>query len=263
MNRIDQTFQSLKEMQQTAFIGFLTAGDPDIPTCKQCLQIMQEHGCDMIEIGIPFSDPIAEGPVVQEANIRALSNHITTDHVFQMIGDMRSQLHVPLVCFLYYNQIFKYGIDAFLKKSADAGIDALIIPDLPYEHHEEVKPLAKQYGIQLISLITPVSNKRKEMISKNSEGFLYCIPSMRTREGHSFQEELAHFMKELHGYSAIPKTLGFGISTAEQIKEYKAYTDGIIVDSAIVSQIAKLSTRETTLDQLGSFIQSLADATHK
>lgn len=263
MNRIDSTFQRLKQEQKTAFIGFLTAGDPDIETCCDCIRLLAENGCDIIEIGIPFSDPIAEGPVIQEASLRALQHDISTDDVMDMVMRIRGEIQVPLVYLLYYNQIYKYGSEAFLKACHRAGIDGLIIPDLPYEHQDELRPIAEQYGIHIISLVTPVSSQRKEMITQASKGFLYCVTSLGvTGERSNFKTDLKAFIDELNKHSDTPKALGFGISTPEQIKEMKEYADGVIVGSAIVRQISKLSTGESTLDDVGIFIKKLADAAH-
>lgn len=263
MNRIDNTFNRLKQERKTAFIGFLTAGDPDIETCISCVKQLESNGCDIIEIGIPFSDPIAEGPVIQEASLRALQNEITTDDVMRMVSRIREFSQIPLVFLLYYNQIFKYGADCFLKECEAAGIDALIIPDLPMEHREELKPLADACQIQLISLVTPVSSKRKKTIAEHSEGFLYCVTSLGvTGERHEFKADLKAFLTELSAYSDTPKALGFGISTPQQITEMKSYADGVIVGSAIVRQIGRLTNHEITLEDVGSFVKTLADAAH-
>lgn len=264
MNRIEKKFQELKAANKTAFIGFVTAGDPTIDTCYDCILEMAKNGCDLIELGVPFSDPIAEGPVIQEASERALLNGTTTDDVMELVTRLRKKTQLPLVYLLYFNQIFTYGITAFLKACQACGIDGLIIPDLPYEHTKELLPEAKQYGIQLISLVTPVSEKRKKMIAENSEGFLYCVTSLGvTGERSSFQMDLKAFLEELNHYTTTPKALGFGISNADQIKELKAYGDGVIVGSAIVSQVKKLGKNELTLAQFGAFIKQLADAAHE
>ena len=263
MTRIDETFKRLKEEQKTAFIGFLTAGDPDLETSSACLLEMVKNGCDIIEIGIPFSDPMAEGPVIQEASNRALAQGIKTDDVMQMVAQVRTKTQIPLVYLLYYNQIYTYGIERFLKASAAAGIDAIIVPDLPYEHQQELRPLASAYDITLISLITPISSKRKEMIAKQSEGFLYCVTSLGvTGERASFTMDLKAYLEELAAYTDTPKALGFGISTAEQIREFKEYADGVIVGSAIVKQIARLAKQELTIQEFGAFIRTLAEAAH-
>lgn len=263
MTRIDETFTRLKKEQKTAFIGFLTAGDPNLKTSRDCLLEMVKNGCDIIEIGIPFSDPMAEGPVIQEASDRALQQGIKTDDIMRMVKQLRSQVQVPLVYLLYFNQIFTYGIERFMKASADAGIDAIIVPDLPYEHQQELQPTAQAHGITLISLITPASSKRKEMIAKQSRGFLYCVTSLGvTGERASFTTDLKAYMEELDAYTTTPKALGFGISNAEQIREFKQYADGVIVGSAIVRQIGRIAKKEIDMAEFGRFVASLANAAH-
>lgn len=263
MNRIDSTFQSLKQNHQTAFIGFLTAGDPNLSCTKECIIEMEKSGCDLIEIGIPFSDPCAEGPVIQEADIRALNNGVTISNIMNMVKEVRKTTQIPLIYLLYYNQIYKYGCEAFLHACAECGIDALIIPDLPFEHQNELRPIAQANGIYLISLVTPASGKRKKEITETAQGFLYCVTSMGvTGMREHFKTDLKSFIEELNTYGDIPKALGFGISTPEQIKEMKAYADGIIVGSAIVREIAKLSTDETTIQDIGAFVATLANACH-
>lgn len=263
MNRIQQRFDTLKREHKTAFIGFLTAGDPDMDTSRECILEMERNGCDIIEIGIPFSDPCAEGPVIQEASVRALQHGYSSDDIMEMVKQVREVSQIPLVFLLYYNQIFAYGCEAFLRSAHNCDIDALIIPDLPYEHRDELMPLAKQYGITLISLVTPASGKRKAQIASESEGFLYCVTSMGvTGMRDQFSIDLRAFISELNTYSDTPKALGFGISTVEQIKEMKQYADGIIVGSAIVHEIGKLSDGNHTVQDIGAFVRTLADAAH-
>lgn len=263
MNRIDRKMKELKAQQKTAFIGFLTAGDPDIETCLSCLAQMEENGCDIIEIGLPFSDPIAEGPIIQAANLRALSHNITTDDVMDMVKTYRKTSDIPLLYLLYFNQIFTYGAQNFINACADAGIDGLIIPDLPFEHRDELLPIAEAKNIELISLVTPVSAKRKQQITKDSKGFLYCVTSLGvTGERSEFTIDLQAFIEELNQYSTTPKALGFGISTPKQIKEMKSYADGIIVGSAIVRRIEEISTKGKTPQDVGNFIKTLSTACH-
>ena len=263
MNRIDAKMKQLKDQQKTAFIGFLTAGDPDIKTCLSCLEQMEQNGCDIIEIGLPFSDPIAEGPVIQAANLRALSHHITTDDIMDMVKTYRKTSDIPLLYLLYFNQIFTYGIQAFIDACADAGVDGLIIPDLPFEHRDELLPIAEAKNIELISLVTPASKQRKQVITKDSKGFLYCVTSLGvTGERSEFSVDLKAFIEELNQYCDTPKALGFGISTPEQIKEMKSYADGIIVGSAIVRNIEEISTKGSTPQDVGYFIKALSTACH-
>lgn len=263
MNRIDKKFQDLKQQQKTAFIGFLTAGDPTLDVCKECIIEMEKNGCDIIEVGIPFSDPAADGPLIQQASLRALQHGIRTDDVMQMIKDLRQQVQIPLVYLLYYNQIHTYGSEKFLKACADCGIDGLIIPDLPYEHQDEIRPLAEQYNIHIVSLVTPISAKRKQRIAKESSGFLYCVTSLGvTGERVEFQTNLKNFIHDLSQYTDTPKALGFGISTIEQIIELRDCADGLIVGSAIVRQIGKIADGEGTTKDVGAFVKTLADACH-
>ena len=264
MNRIDKTFQALKKKQQTAFIGFLTAGDPDLNTTKECIFEMEKNGCDLIEIGIPFSDPCAEGPIIQQASLRALQNDISCDAIMDMVKEVRKSLQLPLIYMLYYNQIFKYGCERFINACAACGIDALIICDLPFEHQDELTSIAHKKGIYLISLVTPASGKRKKMITQQAKGFLYCVTSMGvTGVREQFHMDLKAFIEELNSYGSIPKAFGFGISTPKQIKELKQYADGIIVGSAIVREIAKLSTGENTIQDVGAFVYTLSKACHE
>lgn len=264
MNRIEYRMQQLKKEDKTALIGFLTAGDPDLSTCMECLTQMETNGCDIIEIGVPFSDPIAEGPTIQAANLRALSHHITTDDVMNMVKEYRKKSEIPLLYLLYFNQIFSYGIEKFINTCQQAGIDGLIIPDLPYEHRDEILPYAEELGIIIISLVTPVSDQRKESIVKDSKGFLYCVTSTGvTGERTEFHTNLKAFIEELNHYSTTPKALGFGISTPEQIREMKSYADGIIVGSAIVRRIEEITTKHKTPQDVGCFIKELSDACHE
>ena len=263
MNRITSMFNTLKQQNQKAFIGFLTAGDPDLETCKKLILELDKNGCDLIELGVPFSDPIAEGPVIQEANLRALASGNTTKKTIQLVKEVRELIDTPLVFLLYYNQVFKYGTEKFMQEVSEAGLDGLIIPDLPYEHHNEIKPIASKYNVEIISLITPVSQNRKEMVAKASSGFLYCVTSTGvTGVRSSFKADLKAFIEELNQYTTTPKALGFGIGTPEQVANMKEYADGIIVGSAIVKEIAKISTNENTIEDVGRFVKSLADACH-
>ena len=161
-----------------AFIGFVTAGDPDLDTSRQILLEMAKNGCDLIEVGIPFSDPIAEGPVIQEANIRALAQGVTTDKVFDLVAEVSAQMDIPLVFMTYLNVLFRYGYDRFCRRAADSGISGVIVPDLPYEEKHELSDIAKKYGIAVISLVAPTSHERVMMIAKEAEGFLYQVSSM-------------------------------------------------------------------------------------
>ena len=199
-----------------AFIGFVTAGDPDLETSRQILLEMAKNGCDLIEVGIPFSDPIAEGPVIQEANIRALAQGVTTDKVFDLVAEVSAQMDIPLVFMTYLNVLFRYGYDRFCRRAADSGISGVIVPDLPYEEKHELSDVAKKYGIAVISLVAPTSHERVMMIAKEAEGFLYQVSSM-----------------------GVPVAVGFGIHTPEQAAQMAQFADGVIVGSGIVELVAQ------------------------
>lgn len=258
MNRIDKLFIDLKNKDKKALVGFLVAGDPDITTTYNCILKMQQEGCDLIEVGIPFSDPCAEGSVIQSASSRALANGITTDEIFMLIKRVREVSDIPLVFLLYYNQVFKYGINEFIVECKNCGIDGLIIPDLAYEHHDELKPYLIAQDLHLISLVTPVSKERKKDITLESKGFLYCVTSLGvTGVRETFDLDLKTYLKELDSYSNIPKLLGFGISTPEQVSQLVKYCDGVIVGSAIVKIISGIQEGTSTLEDLGLYINSL------
>jgi tryptophan synthase alpha chain len=235
MSRVNQAFENKK-----AFIPFVTAGDPSIGITEELIYRMAEAGADLIEIGIPFSDPIAEGPVIQEADARALSVGITTDDIFQMVERVRKSVTIPLAFMTYANPIYTYGAERFMANCKQAGIDAVIVPDVPFEEKEELKPHCDQYGITFISMIAPTSKERIHMIAKEAEGFIYCVSSMgvtgvRT-EISSNVEEMIRLVKEVKD---IPCAIGFGISTPEQAHEMSVLSDGVIVGSAIIRIIAQ------------------------
>lgn len=235
MSRIQNAFKNGK-----AFISFLTGGDPDLETTEKLIYTMEKAGADLIEIGVPFSDPIAEGPVIQEANERALAAGCTTDKLFDMVARVRKNTQIPLVYLTYINPIFTYGKEKFMKRCQECGIDGLIIPDLPYEEKEEIAEVCKEYGVDIISLIAPTSHQRIAMIAKEAQGFVYCVSSLgvtgvRT-EIKTDISEMIHLVKE---NTQIPCAVGFGIATPEQAKKMAEVADGAIVGSAIVKIIAK------------------------
>lgn len=235
MSRISEVFSKGK-----AFIPFITAGDPDLATTEELVPAMAEAGADLIELGIPFSDPIAEGIVIQEADMRALASGTTTDKLFETVKRIRKKTDVPLAFMTYINPVFVYGSERFLKNAADCGIDALIVPDMPFEERAELLPYCRKYGIELISLIAPTSRERIRTIASGSEGFIYCVSSMGVTgvrsEINTDIGEMISFVKEAKD---IPCAIGFGISTKEQAREMSKHADGVIVGSAIVKIAAK------------------------
>ena len=209
-----------------AFIPFITCGDPDLETTKAVVRAAVENGADLIELGIPFSDPTAEGPVIQGANIRALKGGVTTDGIFAMVRELRRDVKVPMVFMTYANVVFSYGADRF------------ILPDLPYEEKEEFLPYCRKYGVDLISLIAPTSENRIAMIAGEAEGFLYIVSSLGVTGMRSeIKTDLASITDVVRKNTDVPCAIGFGISTPEQAKKMADISDGAIVGSAIVRLI--------------------------
>ncbi|MDE6619838.1 MAG: tryptophan synthase subunit alpha [Lachnospiraceae bacterium] len=235
MSRISKAFEN-----QKAFIAFVTGGDPDLETTEALIPQMAAAGADLIEIGIPFSDPIAEGAVIQAADERALRAGTTTDKLFDMVKRVRQKVDVPLVFMTYINPVYTYGTEKFVKKCAECGIDGMIIPDVPFEEKEEVSGACEAAGIELISMIAPTSHDRINMIASQAKGFLYCVSSLGvTGVRSSITTNIKEMVDQVKEVSDIPCAIGFGIATPEQAQEMAAVSDGAIVGSAIVRIIAQ------------------------
>jgi len=235
MNRIYQAFENKK-----AFVVYLMAGDPNLQASAEQILIAQEAGADMIEVGIPFSDPVAEGEVIEAASERAIAAGTRLDGVFDMVESIKDQMRIPLVFMTYLNPVFVYGYDRFFAKCAEIGICGVIIPDLPFEEQGEAKPIAKKYDIDIITLIAPTSEKRIAQIAKDAEGFIYLVSSMGvTGVRNEITTDLSAIVSEIRKHTDIPIAVGFGISTPDQVKDYSAIADGVIVGSAIVRMIGQ------------------------
>ena len=237
MSRIREAFEDKK-----AFIGFLTAGDPSLEKTEEFIVEMERAGAALIEIGIPFSDPIAEGPVIQDANVRALSapGGCTTDMVFDMVARVRKKVSVPLVFLTYLNPVFKYGYEAFCKKCRQVGVDGIIIPDMPYEERTDLSLTAKQYGVDIISMIAPTSADRIQMIAREATGYIYVVSSMGVTGVRSeITTDIDSIVKSIREVTDTPVAIGFGINTPKQAQKYNEIADGVIVGSAIVKIIAQ------------------------
>lgn len=242
MSRIEKAFDHGK-----AFIPFITGGDPDLETSEQLIIEMERAGADLIEIGVPFSDPIAEGIVIQEANERALAAGCTTDRLFNMVERVRKTVKVPLVFLTYINPIYIYGKEKFMKRCKETGIDGLIIPDLPFEEKEEISFICEQFEIDLISLIAPTSKERIRMIAREAKGFIYCVSSLGVTGVRSeIKTDIASMVQLAKEESKIPVAVGFGISTPEQAAKMAAVSDGAIVGSAIVKMVAAYGKESIT-----------------
>ena len=293
MSKIKEAFAKGK-----AFIPFITCGDPDLETTKKIVRAMAVNGADLIELGIPFSDPTAEGPVIQEANIRALKNHITTDDVFAMVKELRQELSIPLVFMTYANVIFSYGtgrqttgagasgtaedtarmhpysaekapaqaacgIEGFAARAAECGISGIILPDVPFEEREEFAPVFRKYGIDLISMIAPTSHERIKTIASQAEGFVYVVSSLGvTGIRQNITTDLGAMVALVREANPeIPCAIGFGISTPAQAEHMGKLADGVIVGSAIVKQIGALGTAAPEV--IGAYTKEMKEAANR
>ncbi|WP_444659330.1 tryptophan synthase subunit alpha [Caproiciproducens sp. R2] len=235
MSRIKKAFE-----QGKAFIAFLTCGDPDLETTEQLVKGIAAAGADLIELGIPFSDPTAEGPVIQEANLRALTAGATTDKIFDMVRRVRQTVGVPMVFMTYANVVFSYGTERFLKIAAEIGMDGVILPDVPFEEKEEFAPVCQKHGLDFISLVAPTSNDRIKKIAKEASGFVYCVSSLGVTGMRSeITSDVGSMVRLVHESGGVPAAVGFGISTPEQAARMAKTADGVIVGSAIVKLIGQ------------------------
>ncbi|MBQ7830216.1 MAG: tryptophan synthase subunit alpha [Clostridia bacterium] len=254
MSNIGKAFENGK-----AFIAFITCGDPDLETTAATVHAAVENGADLIELGIPFSDPTAEGPVIQGANIRALNGGVTTDKIFAFVKELRRDVRVPMVFMTYANVVFSYGAEKFISTCRDIEIDGLILPDLPFEEKEEFQPICDKYGVDLVSLIAPTSENRIAMIAREAEGFLYIVSSLGVTGTRSeIKTDLASIVAVVRQNTDIPCAIGFGISTPEQAKKMAGVSDGAIVGSAIIKLLEKYG--KDAPRYVGEYVRSMKDA---
>ena len=256
MSRIEEAFQNHK-----AFIAFITVGDPDLETTERVVHAAVENGADLIELGIPFSDPTAEGPVIMEADEVALKAGTTTDKVFELTKKLRKTITVPMVYMTYANVVFSYGCEKFAQKAADAGIDGLILPDVPYEEKEEFTAVFERYGLDLISMIAPTSEDRIAMIAQEAKGFIYMVSSLGVTGTRSeITTDISVMTDLVKKNSEVPCAVGFGISTPEQAAGMAELSDGAIVGSAIIKIIAKYG--KEAAGPVGEYVKEMAGAVH-
>ncbi|MDY5784220.1 MAG: tryptophan synthase subunit alpha [Gemmiger sp.] len=258
MSRIAQAFGNAS---RKAFIPFITCGDPDLATTAAAVRAMAGAGADLIELRIPFSDPTAEGPVIQEASNRALKAGTTTDKVFDLVRDLRRDVSVPMVFMTYANVVFSYGAQRFIATAAEVGIDGLILPDIPFEEKEEFDGLCKLYGLDLISLIAPTSDNRIAMISREASGFLYVVSSLGVTGMRSeITTDIGAMIALIRQNTSLPCAVGFGISTPEQAAAMARLSDGAIVGSAIVKLLAQYG--RAAVPEIARLVQSMSAAVH-
>jgi tryptophan synthase alpha chain len=258
MNRIDERFEKLRKENKKALITFLTVGDPNMEVSERAIYAMQEEGADLIELGVPFSDPSADGPTIQRADERALANGTDIFKVFDLVEKIRDKVEVPMVFLLYYNVIIQYGPEEFFARCKSAGIDGLIIPDLPYEESGEIKEYTEKYGVYQINLVSPTSRERIKNIAADAKGFLYCVSSLGvTGEKSSFNTDFDEFVGIIKKHANVPACVGFGISNGEQVRALSQYFDGAIVGSAVVKAIATGESADERISNLRAKIKDL------
>ena len=253
-NRIHKAFENGK-----AFIPFITCGDPDLETTAAAVRAAVKSGADLIELGIPFSDPTAEGPVIQGANIRALKGGVNTNKIFELVRELRTDVTVPIVFMTYANVVFSYGAEKFISTCAEIGIDGLILPDIPFEEKDEFLPICRKYGVALISLIAPTSENRIGMIAKEAEGFIYLVSSLGVTGMRSeINTDLESIVKIIRENTSVPCAIGFGISTPQQAKKMSAIADGAIVGSAIIKFLERYGSDAPKY--IGEYVKEMKDA---
>ena len=263
MSRIASAFTAADGSRKKAFIPFITCGDPTLDVTEEAVVAMVEAGADLIELGIPFSDPTAEGPVIQEANIRALAGGVTTDDAFALVARLRKRgVEVPMVFMTYSNVLFSYGLERFAAAAAAAGIDGVILPDVPHEEKPEfAEPLAAE-GLELVSLIAPTSHERVRAIASDAAGFVYCVSSLGvTGVRQTITTDIAAMVQLVREATDVPCAVGFGISTPEQAANMAAKSDGAIVGSAIVKILAQHG--KDAVPYVADYVRSLAQAVHE
>ncbi|MEP9411959.1 MAG: tryptophan synthase subunit alpha [Candidatus Brocadia sp.] len=261
MNRIDRKFQELKAKKKTAFIPFITAGDPDLQTTKALILEFEKRGADIIELGIPFSDPIADGPIIQASYYRALVRGVKVAHILDMISDLRKQSEIPIVSMVSYSTVYKGGSHVFIEKAFKAGLDGLTIPDLPVEEDDELFEAAKKYDFKVVCFVAPTTtDERMALITQKSQGFLYYISVVGiTGIRDRLPEDIVQNIKKLKQMTDTPVAVGFGVSTAEHAKMVGKVADGVIVGSAIIREIEKYAKEppEELVNCVGEFVGQL------
>lgn len=266
MNLIDQKFAELKAQQKNALIPFISCGDPTLDDTVDIVKALEAAGADMVELGVPYSDPLADGPVIQRASERALKHSVTLTDCIELGGKLRAAgVTMPLILFTYFNPIYQFGLDAFFELVIKNNISGLIVPDLPIEEDQELRNLAEQHNVHLIPLVAPTSNERVVRITKQAKGFVYCVSSLGvTGERSDFHTEIDQFLNVVKQASAVPIAIGFGISSREQVARFEQKCDGVIVGSAIVRTIESNvpllqdpATKEEGLRNIKQFVAAL------
>lgn len=258
-NRIDTKLNLIKQKGQKAVITFITAGYPTLDTTVDLVLAMEETGADIIELGIPYSDPLADGVIIQEASSVALKNGAKICKIMNTVKSIRAKSSIPLVYMVYYNSMFKYGTEKFIREAKEVGIDGIIIPDLPIEERKDILEIADKYNIYLIPLVAPTSKERIKNITDGAKGFIYCVSTMGvTGVRDKINTNIEEYMKTVASYTENPKALGFGISNAKMAEEFKGYCDGIIIGSAVIKKVMESVNREDAIENVKTFISEIS-----
>lgn len=258
MNRIDLKFNELRKNGEKALIPFITAGDPNLDTTVDIVLAMEEAGADIIELGIPYSDPLADGVTIQASSNRALKNGAKIVKIMDTVKRIRKKTQVPLVYLVYYNSIFKYGMEKFMKESNESGIDGIIIPDLPIEERKDIIAIGEKYDVDIIPLVAPTSKERIKNIVKDAKGFVYCVSvNGVTGVRNDISTNVEEYMNTISEYTNLPKALGFGISSSEMAAGFKPYCEGIIVGSAVIKKIENGKNKEDIINHVRKFVEEL------
>ena len=260
MNRIDSKFRKLKQEKKSAFIPYICGGDPNLDITRKLVLTLDKAGADIIELGVPFSDPIADGPTIQKASERALENGITLSQLLQLVADLRTETDVPIVLMGYYNPIFVMGLEEFFTKARSVGVDGIIIPDLPIEESDPIQRFSAQYDIKVVFLVAPTSTvERMTKIAKSGGGFIYCVSVTGvTGTRREISTDVVPMITELRRHTKTPICVGFGISNSEQARSIADIADGVVVGSAIIDQIESNIGNETNIiESVGNFATEL------
>jgi tryptophan synthase alpha chain len=263
MSRISSVFEKLKQKNEKALIPFITAGDPDSDTTDQLLKCLVDNGADIIELGVPFSDPMADGPTIQAASQRALTNNFSMQRIFYHVKKVRKYSETPIILFGYYNPFLHYGIDKLCKDAKNSGVDAFLIVDLPPEEASDIKKSADDNGIDMIFLLAPTStDDRIKLIANKASGFIYFVSVTGvTGARTSLDTSLSSYIEQIKKFTDLPVGIGFGISSPEHVREVAEYSDAVIVGSAIIKIIEKNSADSDMISMVGDFIHKLKCAT--
>ncbi len=260
INRVDQKFKDLKKQKKKAFIAFVTAGDPDLKTTENLVYALEQSGADIIELGVPFSDPLADGPTIQEASYRALKNKVTIPKILDLVKRIRKTSQVPICLMTYYNPVFYFGEKKFVQEASKAGVDGVIIPDLPPEEAEVLIGQARKNNFSTIFFLSPTTkNERIKVIEKASSGFIYYVSIAGvTGMRQALPKNLKENLKIIKRIVKKPLCVGFGISSANQAKDISKYCDGVIVGSAIIKQIVKNKGKANLISNIKRFVKGLS-----